>query len=309
MLLYTHEQYLAHDMGPGHPESPARLRALLAYLEDSGLMKGLEQRRPAPAGYEALAQIHTTTYLDELATAQARLSSEGGLVALDPDTALGPGSLEAADLAAGAAIAAVEAVLGGDHRRAFCAVRPPGHHAEAAGGMGFCIYNNVALGAVSALIHPEIDRVAVLDFDVHQGNGTVDICKDRPEILVCSSFQHPFYPHRYTDVRQENIVNTPLPAGADGPAFRKAVARDWLPALARHRPQLILVSAGFDGHRMDPLAQLMLDEKDFRWITELIVAEANRYAGGRVVSLLEGGYDLGALAQSAAAHVRVLMAD
>ena len=309
MLLYTHEQFLAHRMGAGHPECPERLGAVLKHLEHAGLTAELETRRPGPAGVQALAQIHDAGYLDELARIQTRLADEGGLIALDPDTAIGPGSLEAADLAAGAAVDAVSAVLEGERKRAFCAVRPPGHHAEAAGGMGFCIYNNVALGAVTALKHPSIDRVAVLDFDVHQGNGTVDICKNRPEVLVCSSFQHPFYPHRYADIDRDNIVNTPLAAGCDGAAFREAVARDWLPALARHRPQLILVSAGFDGHRLDPLAQLMLDETDFRWVTELIVDQANRYAEGRVVSLLEGGYDLTALARSAAAHVRALLAD
>ena len=309
MLLYTHPKYLNHDMGPGHPERPDRLRALLGHLEETGLMQDLEQRQPEPADDRALVQIHAPRYLKELAEAEARLAVEGGLVALDPDTAIGVGSLEAAHLAAGAAVDAVRAVLSGEDRRAFCAVRPPGHHAEAAGGMGFCIYNNIALGAVTALSDRAIERVAVLDFDVHQGNGTVDICKDRPEILVCSSFQHPFYPHRYFDITRDNIVNTPLPAGTDGAAFRRAIERDWLPALARHRPQLILVSAGFDGHRMDPLAELMLDETDYGWITELIVDQANQHTGGRVISMLEGGYDLMALARSAAAHVRELMAD
>ncbi len=309
MLLYTHDKYLEHDMGPGHPERPERLRALLTHLEATGLMQAMERRTPGPASYEALAQIHDTAYLDELIRAGGRLALEGGLIALDPDTSLGRGSLDAASLAAGALVEAVEAVLRGEDRRAFCAVRPPGHHAERAAGMGFCIYNNVALGAVTALADDAVERVAVLDFDVHHGNGTVDICRDRPEVLVCSSFQHPFYPHRQVDVRRDNIVATPLQAGTDGAGFREAIERDWLPALARHRPQLILVSAGFDGHRLDPLAQLMLNESDFRWVTELIVDQAHRYAGGRVVSTLEGGYDLNALARSAAAHVEALMAD
>ena len=220
---------------------------------------------------------------------------------------MGPPTLAAAALAAGAAADAVRALLNDEAKRAFCAVRPPGHHAEAGGAMGFCLYNNVALGAVTALADPRVTRVAILDFDVHHGNGTVDIFKDRPEVLVCSSFQHPFYPHRYTDLDRGHIVNTPLPAGTGSRAFRAAIERDWLPALERHKPQLILVSAGFDAHRLDPLAQLELEEADFRWVTELIVDQAEAYAGGRVASTLEGGYDLAALAQSAAAHVAALM--
>ncbi len=290
-------------MTPGHPERPDRLLAVLEHLEATGLMSELEVREPTAADTTTLAQIHRIDYLQTL----TQLAPERGLVALDPDTAIGPPSLHAAALAAGAVADAVQAVLKGEARRAFCAVRPPGHHAEAGGAMGFCIYNNVALGAVTALADPGVTHVAILDFDVHHGNGTVDIFKDRPEVLVCSSFQHPFYPHRYTDIDRGNIVNTPLPAGTSGAAFRAAIERDWLSALERHRPQLILVSAGFDAHRLDPLAQLELEEADFRWITELIVDQAEAYAAGRVVSTLEGGYDLVALAQSATAHTAALM--
>jgi acetoin utilization deacetylase AcuC-like enzyme len=303
MLLFTHAKCLEHEMTPGHPERPDRLRAVLEHLEATGLMSELEVREPAAADTATLAQIHRLDYLQTL----TQLAPERGLVALDPDTAIGPSSLTAAALAAGAVADAVQALLKGEARRAFCAVRPPGHHAEAGGAMGFCLYNNVALGAVTALADPGVTRVAVLDFDVHHGNGTVDIFKDRPEVLVCSSFQHPFYPHRYTDIDRGNIINTPLPAGTSGATFRAAIQRDWLPALERHRPQLILVSAGFDAHRLDPLAQLELEEADFRWITELIVDQAEAYAGGRVVSTLEGGYDLVALAQSATAHTAALM--
>ena len=290
-------------MTPGHPERPDRLRALLQHLQATGLMADLDVREPAPADAAALSQIHRADYLQTL----KQLAPVTGLVALDPDTAMGPPTLAAAALAAGAAADAVRALLNDEAKRAFCAVRPPGHHAEAGGAMGFCLYNNVALGAVTALADPRVTRVAILDFDVHHGNGTVDIFKDRPEVLVCSSFQHPFYPHRYTDLDRGHIVNTPLPAGTGSRAFRAAIERDWLPALERHKPQLILVSAGFDAHRLDPLAQLELEEADFGWVTELIVDQAEAYAGGRVASTLEGGYDLAALAQSAAAHVAALM--
>ena len=172
--------------------------------------------------------------------------------------------------------------------------------------MGFCIYNNVALGAATALADATIRHVAILDFDVHHGNGTVDIFKDDPRVLVCSSFQHPFYPHRYTDIERSHVVNTPLRAGTGSAGFREAIERDWLPALDRHAPDLILVSAGFDAHRADPLAGLELEDDDFRWITRLIVDAANRHARGRVVSTLEGGYDLAALARSVAAHLEIL---
>jgi acetoin utilization deacetylase AcuC-like enzyme len=202
---------------------------------------------------------------------------------------------------------AVRLVLAGTARRVFCAVRPPGHHAEESAGMGFCFLNNVALGARVALEDPSIERVAILDFDVHHGNGTVDLFKDDPRVLVCSSFQHPYYPGRLHDVRRENIVNTPLAAGTGSTEFRHAVERDWVRALLRHQPDIVLVSAGFDAHAHDPLGDLELHEEDYRWITDLIVSFANDYAQGRVVSTLEGGYDLDALRASAAATVTGLL--
>jgi acetoin utilization deacetylase AcuC-like enzyme len=278
------------------------LRAVLAHLEAQGFLAQHTVRQPEPADRTALAAIHDAAYLDAL----ERLRPSDGLVALDPDTSLGPMSLTAASLAAGAVADAVRAVVTGEVDRAFCAVRPPGHHAERGAAMGFCIYNNVALGAATALSDATIRRVAILDFDVHHGNGTVDIFKDDPRVLVCSSFQHPFYPHRYTDIERDHIVNTPLRAGTGGPGFRQAIERDWLPALDRHAPDLVLVSAGFDAHGADPLAGLELEDDDFRWITQLIVDTANRHARGRVVSTLEGGYDLAALARSVAAHLEIL---
>ena len=205
-------------------------------------------------------------------------------------------------------MAGVELVLGDADRRVFCAVRPPGHHAEVSQAMGFCFFNSVAVAAARAQCDPGVDRVAILDFDVHHGNGTVAAFMDNPDVLVCSSFQFPFYPYRLQDVDRPNIVNTPLPAGTGGNDFRKAVERDWLPALDDFKPELILVSAGFDGHAEDPLAGLLLTEEDYAWVTGLITDAANRHADGRIVSMLEGGYHLGALSRSVVAHIEGLMA-
>jgi acetoin utilization deacetylase AcuC-like enzyme len=286
----------------GHPESPDRLRAIARYLADTGLIAHFEVRPAHPVDDQTLARIHSPAYLRSL---DALLPAEG-IVAVDPDTALCPASLTAAHMATGAVVMAVAAVLDGADTTAFCAVRPPGHHAESDAAMGFCFYNSVAVGAETALARPEVSRVAILDFDVHHGNGTVEIFQDRPEVLVCSSFQHPFYPHRYFDTVRPNIINTPLPAGTGSHAFRNALEADWLPALAAHKPDLILVSAGFDAHRDDPLAGLMLGDEDYGWLAELILAAAAEHCRGRVVSALEGGYDLAALARSVSTYLEVL---
>jgi acetoin utilization deacetylase AcuC-like enzyme len=301
--LITHPDCIRHEMQTGHPERPARLTAVLDHLAATGLAAELDHIAATPTALAELESIHDSGYLRALYAAAPR----HGLIAVDPDTAMGPFSLTAAELAAGAVRDAVALVMTTAMRRVFCAVRPPGHHAEEDQAMGFCFFNNVALGARTALSEHGLERVAILDFDVHHGNGTVDIFRDTPEVLVCSSFQHPHYPHRLFDLQRPNIVNTPLPAGTNGHRFRVAVERDWLPALAKHRPQLIIVSAGFDAHTEDPLGGLHLVEDDFTWVTELIVAEANTYAQGRIVSVLEGGYALGALARSASAHVAALL--
>lgn len=302
--LFTHLDCLDHEMGDRHPERPERLAAVLQHLDRAGLIAELDVYEAPEALHTDMARVHGEAFLDTL----VRLSPEEGLVRLDPDTAMGPGSLRAARRAAGAAVAAVELVLGATHSRAFCAVRPPGHHAELSQAMGFCFVNSIAVAAARALDDPGIDRVAVLDFDVHHGNGTVAAFMDNPDVLVCSSFQFPFYPYRLQDVRRPNIVNTPLPAGTRGPAFREAVERDWLPALDTFKPDLILVSAGFDGHADDPLGGFLLTEDDYAWVTALITDAADRHAGGRIVSMLEGGYHLGALSRSVAAHVERLIA-
>ena len=300
MRYYTHDDCLLHEMQPGHPECPDRLSAIGRHLETTSLMQDLEVREARELDPSLLPLAHTDAYLSLLHD----LAPEEGWVAVDPDTTMNPSTLHAASLAAGAVHEAVQEVLNGEARRAFCAVRPPGHHAEAAAAMGFCFYNSIAIGACAAL--SQVERVAVLDFDVHHGNGTVDIFRSRPDVLVCSSFQHPYYPHRHVATAAPNIVNTPLPAGTGGDGFRRAIERDWLPALEQHAPQLILVSAGFDAHVEDPLAQLNLTEADFRWVTDLIVNAADQYCDGRVVSALEGGYDLGALARSVHVHLEAL---
>ena len=301
-ILITHEACLRHEMTPGHPERPARLVAVLSHLREIGLLDDVTERQAPAATRADVERIHGKGHLERL----QQLTPTTGLTHLDPDTALCPHSLRAARVAAGAVVAGVDAVLDTDERRVFAAVRPPGHHAEESTAMGFCLLNGVAMAAAHALARPEVERVAILDFDVHHGNGTVAAFRKQPRVLVCSSFQFPHYPYRLQNVRRPNIVNTPLPAGATGAAFRRAVERDWLPALETFRPELILVSAGFDAHAEDPLGDLLLGEDDFTWVTRFIVDAARRFARGRVVSVLEGGYHLDALARSTAAHVAAL---
>ena len=301
MELFTHEECLAHDTPPGHPERPERLSAVVDRLRAEGILDDMLVVTPSPASDDALARVHERGYVEAVTAA----GPETGMVRVETDTVMSPGSLNAARLAAGAVYEAVEHVLDGTAKRAFCAVRPPGHHAESSSVMGFCFFNSVAVGADRAL--DDLDRVAILDFDVHHGNGSVEMFAGRPEVLVCSSFQYPFYPGIRQDVDRPNIVNTPLPSGTGGAAFRKAVARDWLPALEAHRPELILVSAGFDAHAEDPLAGLELRDDDYRWITGFIVDAAERFAAGRMVSTLEGGYNLDALARSASLHVQGML--
>ena len=300
--LFTHTDCLLHEMGAEHPESPQRLKAILAALAASGLAQELEFLESPPAERAQLERVHDSEHVDLIFdSAPAR-----GYAALDPDTSMNPKSLSAALRAAGAVVSATDLVLSGKAKRAFCAVRPPGHHATPDRAMGFCIFNNVAIGAAHALEVHGLDRVAVLDFDVHHGNGTEAAFHDDPRVMLCSTFQHPYYPYSGADSGNEHIINVPLPAMTDGAGFRAAVERDWLPALASFAPQLVLVSAGFDAHRDDPLAYLQLDDEDYRWVTEQIVAVAERHAQGRIVSTLEGGYNTQALGRCVVEHVGVL---
>jgi acetoin utilization deacetylase AcuC-like enzyme len=286
----------------GHPERPERLSYLMNHLQQVGFTDDFSVITPPPIPPARILAAHSQAHVDFL---QASRPSDG-MVPLDPDTWMSVNSLSAAHLAAGAVFAGMDSVLNGPEQRVFCAVRPPGHHAEHDSAMGFCLLNSVAIAAIAALEHAEVQRVAVLDFDVHHGNGTVDICRQYPEILVCSSFQSPLYPNRLDDLVQPNIVNTPLQAGSDGSVFRAAIERDWLPAIEAHDPDIVFVSAGFDAHKEDPLADIRLVEDDYRWVTDFIVAMANQYAQGRIVSTLEGGYNLNALARSVAAHLEAL---
>jgi acetoin utilization deacetylase AcuC-like enzyme len=302
--VYTHPACLAHDTGPAHAERPERLSAVTQALRDA-LDGSLDWRQAPLATREQLLRAHEPELLRVvLETAPAQM------LMLDPDTALSPGSAEAALRAAGAAIAAVDAVLGGDAQRAFCAVRPPGHHATRATPMGFCLFNNIAAAALHALEAYGLERVAIADFDVHHGNGTQAIFEADPRVLFVSSHQVPLYPDSgYADeTGVGNIINVPLPPGAGGDAFRSAWSDKLLPALDRFHPQLLLVSAGFDAHRRDPLAQLELEADDYAWLTRELVSIADRHANGLIVSMLEGGYDLQALRECSVAHVAALVA-
>ncbi len=293
-------------MGPGHPECPQRLDAIADHLLAVGLDVALDYRDAPAATPEQLGRAHTTGYINQLRDLLGRLRDEGGSRALDPDTLAGPGTLEAALRAAGAAVAATDDVLQGRATNAFCAVRPPGHHATRDETMGFCFFNNVAVAARHALDVHGLSRVAIIDFDVHHGNGTEDIIAGDERVLMCSFFQHPLYPYSGAVPKGTNMVNVPVAPYTRGPALRETIDAMWLPALDAFAPEMIFVSAGFDAHREDELGQLGLIEADYAWITQRIVDVAARHARGRVVSCLEGGYHLGALARSVAAHLRVL---
>lgn len=298
----THPFFYKHDMGALHPESPMRLRAIDARLNNSPLWMRLSHREAPAITREQLERVHDVDYLDNL----ERLAPHEGMRELDPDTWMNPYTLEAASHAAGAALHAVDLVLDGEVDNAFCAVRPPGHHAERNAAMGFCFYNNLACAAAHALEVRGLERVAVADFDVHHGNGTEHIFGGDERVLMCSSFQHPFYPFTPLDSGVSNIVRSPLKAGAGGREFRAAVEADWLPALRAFDPQLIFVSAGFDAHRADPLAQLNFDETDYVWVTKQLMQLMESATPARIVSSLEGGYDLSALASCVEAHVSTL---
>jgi acetoin utilization deacetylase AcuC-like enzyme len=302
VAFVTHADCLKHEMGEWHPERPERLSAIEDQLIASGIGQYLERHDAPLATDEQLARVHPLDYVHAIRDA----APAAGTVHLDPDTAMNPHSLQAALRAAGAAVLATDLVLKGAADAAFCSVRPPGHHACRARPMGFCIFNNVAVAARHALDAHGLQRVAIIDFDVHHGNGTEDIFENDPRVLMASTFQHPFYPYSGTEDPADNMVNVPLPAGAGSKQFRAAVTDKWIPALDRFRPELVVFSAGFDAHAEDDMAMLSLTDQDYAWVTQQVKAVADRHAGGRVVSMLEGGYALSALGRSVVQHLRVL---
>lgn len=298
----SHPDTLLHVMDGHHPESPARISAIKDRLMAAHLYDYLQVHEAPLATDEQLCRVHDPVYIRRIRA----IAPPAGIVQLDPDTAMGPMTLSAALHAAGAAVLATDLVISGKARNAFCCVRPPGHHAGRANAAGFCIFNNVAVGVAHAIAQHGIERVAIVDFDVHHGDGTENIFRDNPRVMLCSTFQHPFYPFKGADTRTERMINVPLPAGTDGKDFRAAVLSEFAPALENFRPQMVFVSAGFDAHRNDPLASLNLIREDYVWVTEFIKDVAHRHAQDRIVSSLEGGYDLVSLADSATAHIKSL---
>ncbi|HEX6691454.1 MAG TPA: histone deacetylase family protein [Burkholderiales bacterium] len=302
VAFVTHPDCLRHEMGAGHPERPQRLTAVEEEITAEALGAHLARYEAPLATDEQLARVHPIEYVRAIRDA----APEHGTVHLDPDTAMNPYTLNAALRAAGAAAFAVDLVLGKKHQAAFCNVRPPGHHACRARPMGFCIFNNVAVAAKHAIDAHGLERVAIIDFDVHHGNGTEDIFEGDEQVLMASIFQHPFYPYSGTDNPASNMFNVPLAAGSDGRALRKAVSEVWLPALQDFAPELVLFSAGFDAHVEDDMAMLRFVDADYAWVTSQVKEATLSSTKGRIVSMLEGGYSLPALGRSAAQHLRVL---
>ena len=301
--VISHADCRLHDPGPAHPECPERLDAIQNQLISSGLDFVLRHYDAPLATREMLEAVHDPAHVARLFDA----APDTGTVTIDDDTVMMPHTLAAARRAAGAVVLAVDLVMRDEACPVFCAVRPPGHHAERSRSMGFCLFNNVAVGVRHALDHHNVGRVAIVDFDVHHGNGTEDIFRGDPQVLFCSSFQHPFYPGTGHPAETPNLVDVPLVRGTEGPAFRAAVAEHWFPALRAHRPEMIFVSAGFDAHYQDDMSGLALTEADYSWVTEQIMEIARETAAGRVISVLEGGYDLSSLGRSVVAHLKAMI--
>ena len=304
--FYSHPDCRGHDMGAGHPECPQRLDAIADHLIATGLDVALEMRDAPEVQLTDVALAHESRYVAELRELLSQVMLSGESRAIDPDTTAGPGTWKATLRAAGAAVAATDAVIDGDVENAFCSVRPPGHHATRDAAMGFCFFNNVAIAARHALDVRGLKRVAIVDFDVHHGNGTEDIIAGDERVLMVSFFQHPLYPYSGGVPKGTNMLNLPIDAYTKGKDVRELIEAMWMPRLEAFKPEMIFISAGFDAHREDDLGQLGLVEADYEWITQRIKWVADRHAKGRIVSSLEGGYALGALARSVAAHVRVL---
>lgn len=298
----THASCRKHNMGAEHPECPQRLNAINDQLIASGILDHLIHYDAPAATAEQLARVHEQGYVDWILSQQL----EDELVCLDGDTTMNRFTLNAALHAAGSVACAVDLVMSGEVENAFCCVRPPGHHAGHKGAAGFCIFNNVAVGAAHALAAHGLKRVAILDFDVHHGDGTEDIFHDDPRVMLCSTFRHPFYPYKGADSGNEHIINVPLTAGTNGEGFRAAITDYWLPALERFQPEFIFISAGFDAHIEDDMGGLALKEADYLWVTETIKTVAAKHAKNRIVSTLEGGYELHALGRCVMTHLKSL---
>lgn len=298
----THPSCLLHTMGHNHPECPERITAINDQLIASGLFDYLAHHDAPQATPEQLARVHSPQYIEEIFA----LSPTSGTLDIDGDTIMNPFTLDAALHAAGAAVKAVDLVMQGIAPNAFCNIRPPGHHAGYAKSSGFCLFNNIAVGAAHALEQYGLERVAIVDFDVHHGDGTEDIFKDNPQVMLCSSFQHPFYPYTGADSSNDHIINVPLAAGCAGVEFRASIMEKWLPALSAFNPQLLLISAGFDAHYEDDMGGLALRDADFLWLAETLREFAKQHCQGRIVSSLEGGYAIQALKRCVIAHIKCL---
>jgi acetoin utilization deacetylase AcuC-like enzyme len=301
----THPDFLKHKMIEGHPEQPARLLAIQDQLQAHHLGDFLQYFEPQDVSKEMLLRVHTEGHI-EYVFKNAPLAGQA-LFHVDPDTFMNEHTLNAALKAAGAGVMAVDLIMAKNIDNAFCAVRPPGHHAERNRAMGFCFFNNIAVAAAHALEKHKLERVAIVDFDVHHGNGTEDIFENDPRVMVCSTYGHPLYPYSGRPSVPGHLINCPLKQGSAGPEFRRAVQEEWLPALEAFQPQFIFISAGFDAHWQDDMANLQLNEQDYGWVTQKMRQLANKYAAGRIVSMLEGGYALGALGRSVTQHLRALM--
>ena len=297
----SHPDFMKHEMGRHHPECPERIAAIEDQLIQSRLDAHLKRIDPPLASEADITRVHSE---DHLAFVKSKAPSSGYSM-IDGDTIMNPATWTVSLRAAGAAIAAVDAVMQGEVNNAFCAIRPPGHHAEPHRSMGFCVFNNVAIATRYAIETYGLDRVAVIDFDVHHGNGTEAAFINDPHVLMCSFFQHPFYPYSGLD-GGDNMVNVPLPASTNGKIVRDMISKTWIPRLDEFKPQLIIISAGFDAHREDDLGQMGLVEDDYVWMTKQLMDVANRYCDGKIVSCLEGGYNLSALGRSVAAHLKTL---
>jgi acetoin utilization deacetylase AcuC-like enzyme len=301
-LFIHHSHFDQHSVPPDHPESPLRSLAVETRLRQTGLWQDLTVQCAKPISKELFKLVHKAGYIDQL----YQISPTKGMILADPDTPLTFDTLGATEEAAGSGIQAIDQVLSGQFENAFCAIRPPGHHAEPNKSMGFCFVNNIALAAQYALTKPGINKVLIFDFDVHQGNGTIEIFKGREDVMVVSSFQHPYFPYSHFNVKADNIINIPIEARTASTQFRRLVEPKFIKAASNFKPDLILISAGFDAHSDDPMGELDLVADDFSWLTKLSMSLAKDHSKGRIVSMLEGGYNLEALADSAHAHIQAL---